>query len=249
MHELALFAGAGGSCLAGQLLGWTTVCAVELDPYCREVLLQRQRDGVLQPFPVWDDVRTFDGRPWRGCVDIVTAGPPCQPWSRPGLRRGAADARNRWPDTLRILREVGPRYALLEGVPAFLADRYFGEVLGALADMGFDARWSVLGGSMVGCPAEGRRLWIVAAKADGGDGSSRVGVQPPDEGPVRAEDDRQRLRAEWWKVEPPRGDNRMDHGMAHRMDRLRALGNGWCPALAAAAWLWLTYPYTEGDAP
>jgi DNA (cytosine-5)-methyltransferase 1 len=67
LNELALFAGAGGGILGGHLLGWRTVCAVEYNAYARSVLLARQNDGTLPPFPVWDDVRTFDGRPWRGC--------------------------------------------------------------------------------------------------------------------------------------------------------------------------------------
>jgi DNA (cytosine-5)-methyltransferase 1 len=66
VNELALFAGAGGGILGGKLLGWRTVCAVELDAYCRRVLLARQRDGFLPRFPIWDDVQTFDGKPWRG---------------------------------------------------------------------------------------------------------------------------------------------------------------------------------------
>ena len=78
MNELALFAGAGGGLLASRLLGWRTVGAVELDGYCREILLRRQADGMLDLFPVWDDIRSFDGRPWRGKVDCVTAGFPCQ---------------------------------------------------------------------------------------------------------------------------------------------------------------------------
>ena len=77
MNELALFAGAGGGILGGKLLGWRTVCAVELDAYCRRVLLARQRDGCLSRFPIWDDVQTFDGKPWRGSVDVVSGGFPC----------------------------------------------------------------------------------------------------------------------------------------------------------------------------
>jgi len=74
MNELALFAGAGGGILGGQLLGWRTVCAVENDPYAASVLVARQNDGVLPPFPIWDDVRTFDGRPWRGMLMWFRAG-------------------------------------------------------------------------------------------------------------------------------------------------------------------------------
>ena len=84
MNELHLFAGAGGGILGGILLGHTTVCAVEIEPYCRNVLLQRQRDGILPKFPIWDDVCTFDGKPWRGKVDIVCGGFPCQDISSAG---------------------------------------------------------------------------------------------------------------------------------------------------------------------
>lgn len=77
LRELALFAGAGGGILGGLLLGWRTVCAVEVNPYAASVLAQRQNDGILAPFPIWDDVRTFDGKPWRGRVDVVSGGFPC----------------------------------------------------------------------------------------------------------------------------------------------------------------------------
>ena len=78
MNELALFAGAGGGILGGHLLGWRTVCAVERDAYCARRLMQRQNEGHIPPFPIWDDVRTFDGREWRGIVDVVSGGFPCQ---------------------------------------------------------------------------------------------------------------------------------------------------------------------------
>lgn len=88
LRELALFAGAGGGILGGLLLGRRTVCAVELDAYCRSILLARQRDGILEPFPIWDDVRTFGGRPWRGSVDVISGGFPCQDISAAGRGGG-----------------------------------------------------------------------------------------------------------------------------------------------------------------
>jgi len=84
LNELALFAGGGGGILGGKLLGWRTVCAVEINPYARKVLLARQRDGILEPFPIWDDITTFDGTPWRGAVDVVSGGFPCQDISAGG---------------------------------------------------------------------------------------------------------------------------------------------------------------------
>ncbi len=77
MNELACFAGAGGGLLASRLLGWFTIAAIEIEPYRREVILQRQQDGCLGPFPIWDDVKTFDANPWQGLVDIITGGFPC----------------------------------------------------------------------------------------------------------------------------------------------------------------------------
>lgn len=165
MNELALFCGAGGGLLASRLLGWRTVCAVERDEYRRNVILARQRDGHLEPFPVWDDVRTFGGRPWRGLADVVSGGFPCQPFSAAGRRRGADDPRNMWPDTIRIIRDVRPRYAFLENVPALLTNRYFGRILGDLAESGYDAVWDCIPACSVGAPHRRDRLWILAYPA------------------------------------------------------------------------------------
>ena len=88
MNELHVFSGAGGGIMGGKLLGHKCVCAVEINPFCRKVLLQRQRDLVLPKFPIWDDVNTFDGRPWRNIVDVVCAGIPCQKVSVSGLGGG-----------------------------------------------------------------------------------------------------------------------------------------------------------------
>ncbi len=88
MNELALFAGAGGGILGGHLLGWRTICAVEINPYAASVLCARQNEGLLSPFPIWDDVCTFDGRPWRGRVDVVSGGFPCQDISVAGKGAG-----------------------------------------------------------------------------------------------------------------------------------------------------------------
>jgi DNA (cytosine-5)-methyltransferase 1 len=88
LRELALFAGAGGGILAGKLLGWRTVCGVERDAYCAAVLAERQNDGLLEPFPVWSDIESFDGRPWAGRVDVVSGGFPCTDISLAGKGAG-----------------------------------------------------------------------------------------------------------------------------------------------------------------
>lgn len=162
MNELALFAGAGGGILGGHILGWRTRCAVEVDPYARAVLLARQRDGCLPRFPIWDDVRTFDGRPWRGSIDIVTGGFPCQDISAAGKGVGITGERSGlWREMARTIGEVRPRYAWVENSP-MLVGRGLAVVLGDLAEMGYDARWGIVGADDAWAPHGRKRIWILA---------------------------------------------------------------------------------------
>ena len=166
LRELALFAGAGGGILGGKLLGWETVCAVEFDPYARDVLMARQNDGCLEPFPIRDDVCTFDGRPWRGRVDVVSGGFPCQDISAAGKGAGIEGERSGlWSEFARIISEVRPRFVFVENSP-MLTSRGLGTVLGDLAAMGFDAEWGVLGAHHSGAPHKRDRIWILARNSD-----------------------------------------------------------------------------------
>lgn len=235
MNELALFAGAGGGILGGKLLGWRTVCAVEVNAYCCRRLMQRQNEGHLPPFPIWDDVCTFDGRPWRGVVDVVSGGFPCQDISAAGTGAGLDGERSGlWVEMARIVGEIRPRYVFVENSPMLTA-RGLGRVLGDLASMGYDAEWGVLGAADVGAPHRERdRIWIVAhaegnrwrqGNKDGGRRGKRVG---------KGEKRRPGSFYRRWASEPP--VERVAHGVAHRVDRLRAAGNGQIPLCAAEAW-------------
>jgi DNA (cytosine-5)-methyltransferase 1 len=162
MNELALFAGAGGGILGGHLLGWRTVCAVEWEAYPASVLVARQNDKILPPFPIWDDVQTFDGKPWRGIVDVVSGGFPCQDISSAGKGTGIDGERSgMWREMARIIGEVRPKYAFVENSP-MLTTRGLGTVLRDLAEMGYDAEWGVLGADDVGANHQRERIWIVA---------------------------------------------------------------------------------------
>ena len=163
MNELALFAGAGGGILGGKLLGWRTVCAVEWEAYPASVLCARQNDGILAPFPIWDDVQTFDGRPWRGIVDVVSGGFPCQDISAANSKAKGIDGERSgmWREMARIICEVRPRFVFVENSP-MLTSRGLGTVLGDLASMGFDAKWGVLGAADVGANHQRDRIWVVA---------------------------------------------------------------------------------------
>ena len=232
MNELALFAGAGGGILGGHLLGWKTVCAVEIDAYCAGVLMQRQNDGILAPCPIWDDVSTFDGRPWCGIVDVVSGGFPCQDISVAGSGAGIeGDKSGLWVEMARVIGEVRPRYVLVENAPA-LTSRGLGRVLGDLAEMGFDARWGIISAADVGAPHLRERIWIVA---DADKKGLALGTGQRENTP---EELSTVIGADWWESEPDVG--RVAHGVADRVDRIKALGNGQVPQCMAEAWRTLT---------
>lgn len=202
------------------LLGWRTICYIEKELYCVEVIKARIRDGLLDDAPIWDNARTFDGRPWRGCVDIITAGFPCQPFSLVGEQRAEQDERNLWPDTIRIIREVKPQFCLLENVCGLLSGRhgYFGTILKELAESGYDARWRVLSAAEVGAPHRRDRIWIMAYA----NSKPTVWIAKP------------RQECNPWYPEPQLG--RVANGVANRVDRLRAIGNGQVPTVAREVW-------------
>ena len=273
LNELALFAGAGGGILGGKLLGWRTVCAVEWEPYPASVLCARQNDGLLPPFPIWDDVQTFDGKPWTGIVDVVSGGFPCQDISAAGKGDGLDGARSgMWRHMARVVGEIRPRFVFVENSP-MLTTRGGTRVVGDLAEMGYDCKWTVMGAAHVNAPHQRDRMWIVAKLADTSTqrsttrttnpqrrqegnpnqfkhGSSDL-ADTPDQGDVwgkwqlgfveqkhhsgRGSTDGRR---EWWAVEPNVG--RVAHGLAARVDRLKAIGNGQVPLCAAEAWRLLT---------
>jgi len=284
MNELALFAGAGGGILASKLLGWNTVGSVEIEDYPRQVLLQRQRDGILPKFPIWDDIRTFDGKPWRGIVDVVSGGFPCQDISTAGKGAGIEGERSGlWSEMARVIREVRPRFAFMENSPA-LTSRGLHRVLGDLAEMGFNARWGVLGADDCGAPHRRKRIWVLAhsnmsgncpsecetdalwkkkthkgregqpfIESDGSGNAQRKrevsDATMPDvqksesaravvckkwgEWKLRGADSSDKSFLDWWEAEPRL--DRVADGMANQVDRLKSIGNGQVPAVAATA--------------
>ena len=164
LNELSLFSGYGGFTLGLRLAGVPirTVGYVEIEPYCQEIIKARIKDGLLDDAPIWPDIRAFDGRQCRGLVDLITAGFPCQPHSFAGQRLGEKDPRNLWPDTFRVISEVGPTYVLLENVPGILTNGYAGTVIGQLSELGYGCRWGLVSAAAVGAPHLRWRWWCLA---------------------------------------------------------------------------------------
>ena len=255
INELALFAGVGGGILAGQELGWRTICAVERDAYAAAVLAQRQNDEVLEAFPIWSDIETFDGKPWRGIVDVISGGFPCQDISSAGKGEGiTGDRSGLWKEMHRIICEVRPRFVFVENSP-MLASRGLGVVLGDLAEAGYDCKWTCLSAAEVGAPHKRERIWIVGDSNSHGKSISAKhdeaqGVQElvANANSSHGKGDQRTKRSQpkpaehvehcGWEIEPAVG--RVANGVANRLDRLKAIGNGQVPQCAAEAWRLLT---------
>ena len=179
MNGLALCAGAGGLELGLYLAepGYRTVGWVEREARAAATLVARMADAAVGDAPVWDDVATFDGGRWRGCVDIVTAGFPCQPFSVAGLQRGVADERHLWPAIAGIVGGVCPEWVLLENVPGLATTiapdgrSALETVHDDLRGMGYEVAWDEFSAAEVGATHLRERLFIVAhAGRRGADG-------------------------------------------------------------------------------
>jgi DNA (cytosine-5)-methyltransferase 1 len=137
------------------------VCAVEIEAYACEVLASRMAAGDLDEAPIWTDLRTFDGRPWRGVVDLLSAGYPCQPFSVAGKMRGADDPRHLWPHVARVIRECEPPLVFLENVANHL-NIGFREVRAELQGMGYRVEAGLFEACEAGAPHHRRRLYALA---------------------------------------------------------------------------------------
>lgn len=163
LNGLSLCSGAGGLELGLHIAAphYRTVGYVERDAFAASTLVARMADKALDQAPVWSDARRFDGRPWRGKVDILSAGYPCQPFTFSGQRKGRDDPRHLWPQVARIIKEISPRIVFCENVEGHLS-LGFPEVAAELQAMGFDVRAGLFSAAEVGASHIRRRLFILA---------------------------------------------------------------------------------------
>lgn len=164
INTLSLCSGYGGLELGVNLATQgrnKTVAYVEWEAYAQATLVARMEESTLDKAPIWDDLTTFDGKPWRGKVDLITSGFPCQPWSVAGRQKGTKDDRWIWEDIFRIICEVRPSYVFLENVSG-LINGGLEHVLGSLAQVGFDAEWCSIKASDVGAAHQRERVFILA---------------------------------------------------------------------------------------
>lgn len=165
---LSLCTGLGGLDIGVEIAAPNTrvVCAIERDAYCSALLAQSMEQGHIPQAPIWDDLHTFYGRPWRGAVDCITAGYPCQPFSVAGQKRGADDTRHLWPEVFRIIGECGPPLVFLENVARHLSAG-FDVVARDLQSLGYTVAALVCRAATVGAPHQRERLFALAVSNTG----------------------------------------------------------------------------------
>lgn len=215
----SLFSGIGGMDLGLDRAGMECRWQVEIDPWCRRVLAKHWPD-----VPKYDDVRTV-GRYNLEPVDLIAGGFPCQDVSNAGKRIGLEGERSGlWSEFWRLIGDLRPRFALVENVPGLFA-RGFGQVIGDLTEIGYDAEWSVLPTCALGAPHTRERVFILAYPHSGGADKRgqcrRIGKQEIGE---------TERYAYQWKSEPR--VERVVDGVPNRLDRLGGLGNAVVPQVA-----------------
>ena len=252
MNELALFAGIGGGILGTHNIGHRCICAVENEPHAQGVLLSRQNDKTLPIFPIWDDIETFDGTKWRGNVDVISGGFPCQDISIAGKQKGLHGERSGlWGEMARVIGEVNPTVVFIENSPQ-LAKLGLDKVLLDLAKMGYNAEWDIFGAGTVGSNHLRQRMWILGVN------TNKIDALRKDESSGRgaytnfAKWSPEKVKQEWFGREfkldavPIVDGNpsysealRILDGIPDRMDRASRLGNAQVPAVATLAYLTL----------
>lgn len=228
MRVLDLFAGIGGFSLGLQRAGMVPVAFCEIEPFCRAVLAKHW-PGAL----IYHDARTLRGAQVTadlGAINLICAGFPCQPHSLAGRREGGQDERDLWPDTIRIVRELQPKWFVGENVPGILTTIY-DRVLSDLESAGYEVEPLLMEACAFGADHRRERLFLVAhAKGERMEGvrAGRLKVAQSLDGPFLPV----RNRYGQWEVEPD--ICRTTNGLSGRVDRLRSLGNAVTPPLAEA---------------
>lgn len=235
---LSLFSGAG----IGELVfkhifpDYRTIGYVEWDKYCQQVIRQRIKDGWLDDAPIFGDIRQFNERYaslYAGRVDWLSGGFPCQPFSVAGRQLGEADERNMWPATRDAIRILRPRYCFLENGPGLSTNGYVYRAIADLAEIGYVGSWDHLSARSVGAPHKRDRWWCLASDPVCVRQQGQGEYKTPGNTTAYAFGEADRLVDAFRQSSLPfvcRGHD----GLAEELEqRVKCLGNGWVPQVAA----------------
>ena len=188
MTHASLFSGIGAAELAAVWMGWKNLFHCEVDGFCNKILDYWFNDSIA-----YGDIRKTDFTPWRGKVDVLTGGFPCQPFSVAGSRKGAEDDRYLFPEMLRAVSEIRPSWVVGENVAGIITmvqpgseaqvaaetdmfgknivyrkkERYvLFDIISSLEGLGYEVQPFVIPACAVGAPHRRERIWIVAHRTD-----------------------------------------------------------------------------------
>lgn len=227
---ISLFAGIGGLDLGLERAGMRCVAQVEIDDYAQRVLRKH-----WPRVPKFRDVRECGSHNLPTC-DLICGGFPCQDVSEAGTRAGLAGSRSGlWFEFRRIIRELRPRYVLVENVSGLLV-RGLGTILGDLAESGYDAEWQGIPAAALGAPHYRERIFVVAypsgMRPQTGVFQSRILAPAPANPWGQAPGAGGGAPGDWREWGIRSGVLRVAHGVPARVDRLRGLGNAVVPQVA-----------------
>lgn len=164
MTHASLFSGIGGFDLAAEWAGWTNAFNCEIDPFCQKILKYHFPDAKQ-----YRDIKTTDFAVWRGRIDVLTGGFPCQPFSLAGKRKGTEDERHLWPEMFSAIQQIRPRWIVGEnvfGIVNWSGGMVFEQVCSDLEAEGYEIQPFILPACAVGAPHRRDRCWFVAHRAD-----------------------------------------------------------------------------------
>lgn len=165
MNVLDLFSGIGGFSLGLERAGMETVCFVENDPGCQEILRKHW------PYtPMWDDISTMNENVMKALipkkVDLICGGYPCTGHSVAGKKKGLEDEGSKlWKEYLRVIKFIRPKYCIIENSHN-LRSTGMGQLLKDIWEIGYNAEWSIISAYSIGSPHQRERLYIVLWRRD-----------------------------------------------------------------------------------
>lgn len=221
MNHASLFTGIGGFDLAAQWMCWTNVFQVEIDPFCQKVL-EKNFPNVKR----YGDIKEFNGEEYRGTIDVLSGGFPCQPFSVAGSRKGKDDERYLWPEMLRVIGEIRPTVIVGENVSG--AWDLVDEICSDLELKGYVTEPIGIEAASVGAHHRRLRYWFIAY-------SDSVGLPKREEVTQykgTAEQLPRLLSSNFWTEVPRPPINRMANGIPNRSHRVKSLGNAIVPQIA-----------------
>jgi DNA (cytosine-5)-methyltransferase 1 len=232
MKVVDLFSGIGGFSLGLEWAGMETIAFCEFDKHAQKVLKKHWPE-----VPIHEDVRTLDGKQFRGTVDVVCGGFPCQDLSQAGQQEGFDGERSSlYRQMLRIISECGPRYAIFENVTGLLtgeSGRWFAQFLYDLAEIGFDAEWHCIPASELGANHHRDRAYVIAyPDMQRCKRSSKEQVLPEPRLQIKLVRGLERWPTRQ-DIPTPRSVG-ADDGIPNGLDRIKRLGNAVVPQIPEA---------------